>query len=434
MFALRINNLSHKINNNNILQNISLEIKDDKIACILGPSGCGKTTLLKLIAGLENIQEGKIYIKDNLVSSPNKQVKTEERNIGFLFQDFALFPHLNVEQNLQFAIKNNGNSINDIKEIVQLIKLPFALKKYPHELSGGEQQRVALARAIISKPDLLLLDEPFSSLDLSLKEEIRDDTLHLLQKFNTSVMIVTHDPFEAMFISNKIYILEENGTIVQSGSPNDLYNNPISPYVTSFFGETNKFLGIVNNSQVKTSIGTIPIKNIPDTKKVEIHARPQAIRLTQEKTPVNGIKGTVMASKLMGSYSFIHLSVLDKNNDIIHVHSHMPPNFNPKRSSAVGINVDKNKIFVLQGHIAYAKNLDDQEILDKFGYLVDLRAHEDTEYQRRLEYFNANMCSTEVIGHYLDLNPGSSSHLHLSHDTWESLEIIEGHCVLFFNI
>ena len=121
MFALRINNLSHKINNNNILQNISLEIEDDKIACILGPSGCGKTTLLKLIAGLENIQEGKIYIKDNLVSSPNKQVKTEERNIGFLFQDFALFPHLTVEQNLQFVIKNNGNSINDIKEIVSQI-------------------------------------------------------------------------------------------------------------------------------------------------------------------------------------------------------------------------------------------------------------------------------------------------------------------------
>ena len=346
MFALRINNLSHKINNNNILQNISLEIEDDKIACILGPSGCGKTTLLKLIAGLENIQEGKIYIKDNLVSSPNKQVKTEERNIGFLFQDFALFPHLTVEQNLQFAIKNNGNSINDIKEVVQLIKLPFALKKYPHELSGGEQQRVALARAIISRPDLLLLDEPFSSLDLSLKEEIRDDTLHLLQKFNTSVMIVTHDPFEAMFISNKIYILEENGTIVQSGSPNDLYNNPISPYVTSFFGETNKFLGIVNNSQVKTSIGTIPIKNIPDTKKVEIHVRPQPIRLTQEKTPENGIKGTVMASKLMGSYSFIHLSVLDKNNNVIHVHSHMPPNFNPKQSTAVGIEIDTEKIFI----------------------------------------------------------------------------------------
>ena len=149
-----------------------------------------------------------------------------------------------------------------------------------------------------------------------------------------------------MFISNKIYILKENGTIIQSGSPNELYNNPISPYVTNFFGETNKFSGIVNNSQVKTSIGTIPVKNIPDTKKVDILIRPQAIRLTQEKTPVYGIKGTVMASKLMGSYSFIHLSVLDKNNKIIHVHSHMPPHFNPKQSTAVGIKIDIDKIFI----------------------------------------------------------------------------------------
>ena len=296
-----------------------------------------------LITRLYDNQTGLIDIfSHNVKKNPTKALA----NIGVVFQQPTVDLDLTVEQNLQFAIKNNGNSINDIKEVVQLIKLPFALKKYPHELSGGEQQRVALARAIISRPDLLLLDEPFSNLDLSLKEEIRDDTLHLLQKFNTSVMIVTHDPFEAMFISNKIYILEENGTIVQSGSPNDLYNNPISPYVTSFFGETNKFLGIVNNSQVKTSIGTIPIKNIPDTKKVEIHVRPQAIRLTQEKTPVNGIKGTVMASKLMGSYSFIHLSVLDKNNNVIHVHSHMPPNFNPKQSTAVGIEIDTEKIFI----------------------------------------------------------------------------------------
>jgi len=346
MPVLKIDNLYHKIKNNYVLQNISIELQEDKIACILGPSGCGKTTLLKLISGLEKTQKGKIFIKDKLVSSPTKHIKTEERNIGFLFQDFALFPHLTVEKNLKFAIKNHKNAEKDIGDILKLIKLPNALKKYPHELSGGEQQRIALARAIISRPNILLLDEPFSNLDLSLREEIRDDTLHLLQRFNISVIIVTHDPFEAMFISNKIYILKDNGTIVQSGSPNNLYNNPASPYVTEFFGETNKFFGTVKNSQVETSIGIIPIKNIPEEKKVEIHVRPQAIKLTEEKTPVYGIKGTVMASKLMGSYSFIHLSVLDKNNDIIHVHSHMPPHFNPKRSSAVGIKVDKNKIFV----------------------------------------------------------------------------------------
>lgn len=346
MAALKINNLDYKIKNIDILKNISIETKEDKITCILGPSGSGKTTLLKLIAGLENIQKGEIYIKDKLVSSPNKHIKTEERNIGFLFQDFALFPHLTVKENLKFALNNNTNANIEINEIMKLIKLPNSLQKYPHELSGGEQQRVALARAIISKPQLLLLDEPFSNLDLSLKEDIRDDTLHLLQKFNTSVIIVTHDPFEAMFISNKIYILKQNGSIIQSGSPNELYNHPISSYVAEFFGETNNFSGFVKNSKVKTAVGEIPIKSRFESKHVDIHIRPQAVKLSQEKTPVNGVKGTVMASKLMGSYSFIHISVLDHNNDIIHVHSHMPPNFNPKQSTAVGIEIDTEKIFI----------------------------------------------------------------------------------------
>jgi iron(III) transport system ATP-binding protein len=346
MSALKINNLNHKIKNSEILKEVSIETEEDKITCILGPSGSGKTTLLKLIAGLENIQRGEIYIKDKLVSSANTHIKTEDRDIGFLFQDFALFPHLTVQENLKFAINDNSDAIIEINEIMKLIKLSNSLKKYPHELSGGEQQRVALARSIISKPKLLLLDEPFSNLDLSLREEIRDDTLHLLQKFNISVIIVTHDPFEAMFISNKIYILEQNGSIVQSGSPNDLYNNPASSYVAEFFGETNKFSGLVKNSKVQTAVGEILISSIFESRNVDIHIRPQAIKLSQEKTPVNGIKGTVMASKLMGSYSFIHFSVLNNNNDIIHVHSHMPPNFNPKQSTAVGIEIDAEKIFV----------------------------------------------------------------------------------------
>ena len=346
MSALKINNLNHKIKNSEILKDISIETEEDKIACILGPSGSGKTTLLKLIAGLEDTQKGEIYIKDKLVSSSNTHIKTEERDIGFLFQDFALFPHLTVKENLKFAINGNADANIEINEIMKLIKLPNSLKKYPHELSGGEQQRVALARSIISKPKLLLLDEPFSNLDLSLREEIRDDTLHLLQKFNISVIIVTHDPFEAMFISNKIYILEQNGSIVQSGSPNDLYNRPISSYVAEFFGETNKFSGLVKNSKVQTAVGEISINSNFESRKVDIHIRPQAIKLSQEKTPVNGIKGTVMASKLMGSYSFIHLSVLNNDKDIIHVHSHMPPNFNPKQATAVGIEIDTEKIFV----------------------------------------------------------------------------------------
>ena len=346
MLAVKINNLSHSINNQKVLQNINLELEKDKIACILGPSGCGKTTLLKLIAGLEKVTTGDIIINDEIVSSNTMHLKTEKRKIGFLFQDYALFPHLTVKENLNFAISNGKKEKHDIEEIIEIIKLPNSLHKYPHELSGGEQQRVALARSIIAQPGLLLLDEPFSSLDLSLKEEVRDDTLHLLQKSNISVLIVTHDPFEAMFISNKIYIMQKDGKIVQSGSPRQLYNEPINSYVAGFFGETNKFKGMVKNAEVQTPIGKIKTHNNLESKEVVIHVRPQGIKLTQEKTPVNGIKGTVMASKLMGSFSFVHLSVLDHNNEIVHVPSHMPASFIPGQSTAVGIEIDDEQIYV----------------------------------------------------------------------------------------
>ena len=345
MLAVRINNLSYSMNEKKILNNINLQLEKEKIACILGPSGCGKTTLLKLIAGLSKVQEGEIFLNENLVSSSNIHLKTEKRKIGFLFQDYALFPHQTVKQNLQFAIKDKSTS-HRVEESMDVIKLSDSLEKYPHELSGGEQQRVALARSIIAKPDLLLLDEPFSSLDLNLKEEVRDDTLHLLQKSNISVLLVTHDPFEAMFISNQINIMNKNGEIVQSGSPTDLYNLPNSSYVANFFGETNKFQGVVKDTIVETPVGEFKVENRLESKNVDIFIRPEAVKLSKEQTPVNGIKGTVMASKLMGTYSFIHLSVLSKNNEVVHVHSHMPPNFLPNQSSAVGIEIDKEQTFI----------------------------------------------------------------------------------------
>ena len=348
MSAVKINGLSHSINNQEILNDINLDLEKDKIACILGPSGCGKTTLLKLIAGLEKVTTGNIFLNGKIASSNTFHLKTEKRKIGFLFQDYALFPHLTVRENLNFATNSNKKINHDIDEVIKIVKLSSSLNRYPHELSGGEQQRVALARSIIAQPDLLLLDEPFSSLDLSLKEEVRDDTLHLLQHSNISVLIVTHDPFEAMFISNKIYIMQKGGMIIQSGTPKELYNKPINSYVAGFFGETNKFTGIVKNSCVQTPIGKIQTSASFESKEVEIHVRPQGIKLIQEKTPVNGIKGTVMASKLMGTFSFIHLSVLNEKKEIIHIHSHMPPTFIPDQSTAVGIEVDAKQTFVFR--------------------------------------------------------------------------------------
>ena len=345
MFAVEIENLDHKIGKKEILRNINFTLNKDGISCILGPSGSGKTSLLKLIAGLERVQSGSIKINGKEVSSKSKHLPTEKRNIGFLFQDYALFPHLTVKQNLEYPV-NYKTSPHTIDDIIKLIKLPNSLSKYPHELSGGEQQRVALARSIISNPDILLLDEPFSSLDLNLREDVRDDTLHLLQKSNVSVIIVTHDPFEAMFISNQISIMDTDGKIIQSGSPAELYNNPINSYVAEFFGETNRFEGIVRNSQIITPVGKISAPKELENQNVKIHIRPKGVKLNKQPTPVNGIKGTVMASKLMGSFSFVHLSVLDKNNEVVHIHSHMPPDFNPKQSSAVEIEIDEKQTFI----------------------------------------------------------------------------------------
>ena len=347
MSAVEITNLSHTIGNKEILKNINFTLSKDSISCILGPSGSGKTSLLKLIAGLERVQNGSIKINSKEVSSKSKHLPTEKRNIGFLFQDYALFPHLTVKQNLEYPV-NYKTSPHTIDDIIKLIKLPNSLNKYPHELSGGEQQRVALARSIISNPDILLLDEPFSSLDLNLREDVRDDTLHLLQKSNVSVIIVTHDPFEAMFISNQINIMDTTGRIVQSGSPAELYNNPVNSYVAEFFGETNRFEGVVKNGQIITPVGKISAPKELENRNVKIHIRPRGIRLNKQPTPVNGIKGTVMASKLMGSFSFIHLSVLDKDNEIVHIHSHMPSDFNPKQSSAVEIEIDEKQTFIFQ--------------------------------------------------------------------------------------
>ena len=347
---LELKNIKHSFTRDNeVLKDISLQVNRGEIITILGPSGCGKTTLLRIIAGLEEQSAGTVSIDNELVSGHLNHVNTEERNIGLVVQERALFPHLSIVNNVKFGIKGtNKNNTERAMSLLKLFSVERYAKNYPHEISSGEQQRVALARSIISQPDLLLLDEPFSSLDLNLREEVRDETLHLLQKSNISVIIVTHDPFEAMFISNHINIFDKSGSIVQSGTPNDLYNNPKNSYVTGFFGETNKFEGVVKESHIYPPVGKIKTPGNLEGEKVVVHIRPQGVKLNKQPTPVNGIKGTVMASKLMGSFSFIHLSVLDNNNEVVHVHSHMPADFNPKQSSAVEIEIDNDQAYIFK--------------------------------------------------------------------------------------
>ena len=212
-----ISDLSHAYGNQtSVLQAINLQIQAGDIISILGPSGCGKTTLLRIIAGLEKHSQGTVKINDCLVSSPNFSLPPEQRNIGLVVQEKALFPHLTVEKNVTFGIQALKNKTDIALEYLQLFKVDHLKNKYPHEISGGEQQRVALARSVAPNPTLLLLDEPFSALDEKLKNALHKETKKIFKEKGLTVVIVSHDKQEAQFFSDKIYTIE-NGQILQIG-------------------------------------------------------------------------------------------------------------------------------------------------------------------------------------------------------------------------
>lgn len=220
-----------------VLKDINLEVEQGQIISILGKSGSGKSTLLNIIAGFETANSGSLEINNEILFDKRKNTEPEDRNIGFVFQNYALFPHLNVEKNLLFGVKNRKNK-TIVKELLEMINLEGYEKKYPHELSGGEQQRISLARVLATNPDIILLDEPFSSVDTLLKVQIQKELLSLIKESGKTAIFVTHDPKEAMAISDKIAFIQ-NGEIIQYDTPQNIYYQPKSKVVASFFGIAN---------------------------------------------------------------------------------------------------------------------------------------------------------------------------------------------------
>ena len=213
--VLEIKNLSHSYENEtSILENINLLVKSGEIISILGSSGCGKTTLLRIIAGLEKQKKGTLKINDTIVSDSNYSIPPEKRNIGLVVQDRALFPHLNIYENVNFGIRNLSSDIDTPREYLKLFKVEKLSKKYPHEISGGEQQRVALARSMAPNPNILLLDEPFNALDDQLKLELHNETKRIFKERNLTVIIVSHDLAEAKFFSDRLFSIQ-NGVLVE---------------------------------------------------------------------------------------------------------------------------------------------------------------------------------------------------------------------------
>lgn len=229
------------------VSDVSLTLESGQIGCLLGPSGCGKTTLLRAIAGFQAISSGSIFLRGEAISTPQRQLPPEQRKVGMVFQDFALFPHLNVRRNIGFGLAHlsRAERRRRVDEMLQLVSLGDCAGAWPHELSGGQQQRVALARALAPSPEILLLDEPFSSLDSELRTQLAAEVRELLMRNGVTAILVTHDQHEAFAMADSIALLQQ-GRVAQSDTPYNLYHNPGNEFVAEFIGQGSMISVTVN--------------------------------------------------------------------------------------------------------------------------------------------------------------------------------------------
>ncbi|AWB67946.1 ABC transporter [Saccharobesus litoralis] len=239
--ALQVNKIHVSYGRQPVLKGIDFCLEQGEILCLLGPSGCGKTTILKSLAGLISLDSGDIKIKQQVVSSASKQVAAEKRNLGMLFQDYALFPHLTVADNITYGLSKvaKADKTKRLHELLELVQLYGQESKYPHQLSGGQQQRVALARSLAYHPDLLLLDEPFSNIDNKVKFELIEQVRDIIKKANVAAIFVSHSKEEAYAFADKVAILNQ-GVLEQVDAPEVLYHAPKSEFVAAFMGAINK--------------------------------------------------------------------------------------------------------------------------------------------------------------------------------------------------
>lgn len=304
---LTIKNINHAYANQESLRNFNLTIDPGEIVCLLGPSGSGKTTLLKLIAGFENPSSGDIFIGDKLVAG-SKNVPTENRGVGMLFQDIALFPHLTIGNNVGFALKNRKivNYSDHIKKYLEKINLSHLKDRYPDTISGGEQQRTALIRTLASNPKVILLDEPFSSLDVWTKFEIAEEVISFLRKSDTPTLMVTHDPQEAMRLSDRILVMMR-GEVIDEGSPEQLYSRPKTSFSARITGPTTLVHAKYQKGLLNTPFGKInSVDKLIEDKPYDIFIRPEAFSISSIEK--NGINVKIENVKYLGG--FYQLSVL----------------------------------------------------------------------------------------------------------------------------
>ena len=288
MKRLEVKQLDFAYGRNQILFEFDFSLEESQIGCLLGPSGCGKTTVLRAIAGFENPTKGEIVLNGNKLNGSKIFVEPEKRQIGMVFQDIALFPHLSVESNIQFGIRSLPQTQRDQRsnELLDLVGMSQFKRTYPHELSGGQQQRIALARAMAPKPSLLLMDEPLSSLDEELREQLAREIRLILQQEKISAILVTHDQNEAFAVGDHICVMHQ-GRVQQNDSAYNLYHRPLNRFVAEFIGEGALLPGVVaDEDTITTDLGEIK-GNLPESCKhqdnVDVLIRPENVILGDDK-------------------------------------------------------------------------------------------------------------------------------------------------------
>jgi len=296
---LEVKHISKSFNGHQALDDVSLDIKKGEILSLSGESGCGKSTLLRIISGLENPDAGQILLNDEDITS----WKPENRKFGFVFQNLSLFPHLRVRENIFYSLKKKNQSQERLEELLSMTGLDGLDSRFPHELSGGQQQRVALARALAIDPKLLILDEPFSSLDELLKAKIREEIFDLLRLLDITTILVSHQASDAFLIADKLVVMK-HGKILQQGTPSEVYNHPVSPYVSDFFGASVIFKGHHENSEVKTAFGSLPL-NIDQKGDFQLFVRPENIELGNSKD--YNLSGKLLKKEFKGPHDVLKI-------------------------------------------------------------------------------------------------------------------------------
>lgn len=334
------------------MDDVSLSIEAGQVTCLLGPSGCGKSTTLRIIAGVERADAGEVRLDGVTVAGPGVHVPPELRSVGLMFQDFALFPHLTVADNVGFGLRvDRGEKARRVGELLEKVDLSGFDRKHPHELSGGEQQRVALARALAPRPRVMLMDEPFSGLDNRLRDGIRDRTLELLKEEGTAVLLVTHEPDEAMRMADEIALMRA-GRVVQKGAPYNVYNAPVDKAAAAFFSDINVIRGVSRGALTATPFGEFLTPGHRDGAEVEIVIRPQYLRIdfdrggrgpnptAEDGTPA---RGTVLRSRYLGRESLVDFAMDFEGAKLT---ASVPGVFLPKPGTVLWLMIRRDRCFV----------------------------------------------------------------------------------------